>query len=194
MNDVHKSFGEDLACDEHGLLYNPGARASMSAFALDGDTLALEAVAALRSALQAVDRLRARGAGNRGLSTGALDVLMRLGVAPAQGMTVGELAQAGGVSSRNVTGLVDTLEGEGLASRVQDPQDRRAVRVQITPHGRTWLDDFRLPVRRAMESIFRGVEPDEIASLRHLCLSLVENQRRVERYLEGGAGVGMSTA
>ncbi|MFD5555138.1 MarR family winged helix-turn-helix transcriptional regulator [Streptomyces sp. NPDC127068] len=189
MNDVQKS-SDDLARDERGLLYNPGARASMSAFALDGDTLALEAVAALRSALQAVDRLRARGAGNRGLSTGALDVLMRLGVAPDEGVTVGELARAGGVSSRNVTGLVDTLERDGLAARVPDRQDRRAVRVQITPRGRTWLDDFRLPARRAMESLFRGVEPDDVAALRHLCLSLVENQRRVERYLEGGGATG----
>ncbi|WP_187344058.1 hypothetical protein [Streptomyces sp. 3211.6] len=83
----------------------------MEAFTAGGDTLALETASAVRSASQAVDRLRSHGAEGCGLSAGALDVLARLSTATDQGLSIGELARAAGVSSRNVTGLVDTLGG-----------------------------------------------------------------------------------
>ncbi len=87
------------------------------------------------------------------------------------------------MSSRNVTGLVDTLERDGLAQRVQDQQDRRSVRARITPAGRDWLEAFRQPAQRAMSAIFQGFTEKELAEFRHLCLRLVENQHRIEQYL-----------
>ncbi|WP_406196911.1 MarR family transcriptional regulator [Kitasatospora sp. NBC_01560] len=176
----------------------------MTGFTHNGDTLALEAAAAARSAFHAVERLRTHGTQGRGLSSGALDVLIRLNAAagvpgPAEpgtadrtdrtdpaapaGLTVGELARAGGVSSRNVTGLVDTLEREGLARRLPDPRDRRAVLVAVTADGRAWLEEFREPTERAMAAVFHGFSPEELGQLRHLCLRLVENQQRIEQYL-----------
>ena len=183
MKDVHKL--ESLARDESDRLYAPGVRESMGAFAVDGDTLALETAAAVRSASQAVDRLRSQGSEGRGLSAGALDVLVRLSSATDAGLSVGELARAGGVTSRNITGLVDTLERDALVRREQDPADRRSVRVRITPAGRDWLESFRQPTQRAMAAVFQGFTPDELAQLRHLSLRLVENQQRIEQYLKG---------
>ncbi|PJN29444.1 MarR family winged helix-turn-helix transcriptional regulator [Kitasatospora sp. CB02891] len=187
LKDVHNSPASEpsLANDPDGHLYDPGVRSSMAAFALGDDTLALEAAAAVRSASQSIDRLRAHGAGGRGLSAGALDLLTRLGNADADGLTIGALARAAGVSSRNVTGLVDTLERENLARRVQHPDDRRSVRVTISPVGREWLDAFRLPTQRAMSAVFRGFTPEELAQFRHLCLRLVVNQQQLEQYLGG---------
>lgn len=57
------------------------------------------------------------------------------------------------VSNGNVTGIVDRLEEEGLAQRVQVPGDRRASLVRLTPKGRetfaiqaaaheTWIDEL----------------------------------------------------
>ncbi|MET9615608.1 MarR family winged helix-turn-helix transcriptional regulator [Kitasatospora indigofera] len=183
MKHVHNSRG--LAADPDGSLYDPGVRASMQAFAEGGATLALEAAAAVRSAAQAVDRLRSYGSGERGLSAGALDLLVRLSTGSDEGFSIGELARAAGVSSRNITGLVDTLERDSLVRRVQDQQDRRSVRVLITPAGQEWLEAFRGPTRRAMSAIFQGFDEDELARLRHLCLRLVENQGRIEQYLNG---------
>ncbi|GJF34958.1 MarR family transcriptional regulator [Kitasatospora sp. NE20-6] len=180
MKHVHNS---GLARDADGTLYDPGVRASMQAFAAGEDTLALETAAAVRSAAQAVDRLRSQGAGGRGLSAGALDVLARLNTASDEGSSIGELARAAGVSSRNVTGLVDTLERDGLAQRVRDERDRRSVRVRITPAGRDWLDSFRRPTQRAMSAVFQGFTEDELARFRDLCLRTVENQHRIEQYL-----------
>ncbi|WP_327281039.1 MULTISPECIES: MarR family winged helix-turn-helix transcriptional regulator [unclassified Streptomyces] len=180
MKHVHNS---GLARDPDGSLYDPGVRDSMQAFSAGGDTRALETAAAIRSASQAVDRLRSHGAGGRGLSAGALDVLARLSTAVDEGLSIGELARAAGVSSRNVTGLVDTLERDGLAQRVQDPHDRRSVRATITPAGRDWLDAFRQPTQRAMSAVFHGFTEDELTRFRDLCLRVVENQQRIEQYL-----------
>ncbi|MFC8452071.1 MarR family winged helix-turn-helix transcriptional regulator [Kitasatospora sp. NPDC057223] len=180
MKHVHSS---GPARDPEGLRYDAGVRDSMRAFAGSDDTLALETAAAVRSASQAVDRLRSQGAGGRGLSAGALDVLARLSTAADEGLSIGELARAAGVSSRNVTGLVDTLERDGLAQRVQDRRDRRSVRATITAAGRDWLEAFRQPTQRAMSAVFQGFTEDELARFRDLCLRLVENQQRIEQYL-----------
>lgn len=182
MKDVHKS-ADDVTGDDEGFLHDQNVRASMRSFTRNGDTLALEAAAAVRSASQAVDRLRGHGTGGRGLSAGAFDVLVRLSTAPDEGLSIGELARAGRVSSRNVTGLVDTLASDRLVERVQDQHDRRSVRARITPAGLEWLDSFREPTQRAMTALFHDFTPDELTLLRHLCLRLVENQHRIEQHL-----------
>ncbi|MGW4523741.1 MarR family winged helix-turn-helix transcriptional regulator [Amycolatopsis sp. NPDC004378] len=174
MNDV---FARDL--DDH--LYSPGVRGALAEFTLGEDTGVLEAAAAVRAAARSLDQLRAHGTDSRGLSPGALDVLIRIGTAEAN---VKDLATSAGVSSRNVTGLVDTLERAGLAERAPDPRDRRSVLVRITAAGRRWLEEFRRPSQLAMAALFRGFTAAETAQLRHLCLRLVENQQHLARHLE----------
>ncbi|MFI6511090.1 MarR family winged helix-turn-helix transcriptional regulator [Streptosporangium sp. NPDC050855] len=106
-----------------------------------------------------------------------------------EGLTIGDLARSAGVSSRNVTGLVDTLERDGLVRRVPGRRDRRSVLVRITPAGRAWIDAFRRPTQAAMAAIFQGFTRAELTGLRHLCLLLADNQHRVSEHL-GRALVG----
>ncbi|MEV0973810.1 MarR family winged helix-turn-helix transcriptional regulator [Microtetraspora glauca] len=167
--------------DDH--LFDPRAREAMTRFAGGEDTLALEAAAAVRTAVHAVERMRSHGAEGRGLSSGALDILIRLSATPDDGISIGDLAQAAGVSSRNVTGLVDTLERDGLARRVPDRNDRRSVLAQITPDGLAWIEAFRRPTQVAMAAIFRGFTPAELTQLRHLCLRLADNHRQLADHL-----------
>ncbi|MHA7984991.1 MarR family winged helix-turn-helix transcriptional regulator [Rathayibacter sp. CAU 1779] len=54
----------------------------------------------------------------------ALDLLMREG-----GKTAGQLAEALGVTSGAVTGVIDRLEKHGMARRAPDAADRRRVLV-----------------------------------------------------------------
>ncbi|NUP00302.1 MAG: MarR family transcriptional regulator [Nonomuraea sp.] len=178
MKDVHKFDREP-----DGSLFDPRARAAMTGFA-GGDTLPFEAAAAVRTAFQAVERMRAHGSEGRGLSSGAMDILLRLSTADG-GVSIGELAQAAGVSSRNVTGLVDTLERDGLARRVQDSRDRRSVLAEITPDGRAWIEAFRKPSQMAMRALFHGFSDAELTALRHLSLRLADNQQRLAAHLEG---------
>ncbi|GAA3545737.1 MarR family transcriptional regulator [Nonomuraea rosea] len=179
MKDVQK-FETDL----DGTLYDPRARAAMARFAgEDGDLPAFEASAAVRTAYQSIERMRAHGSEGRGVSAGALDLLIRLS-GSAEGISIGELARAAGVSSRNVTGLVDTLESAGLARRVPDPGDRRSVLAEITPAGRAWIEAFRRPSQLAMRAIFQGFSPAELVAFRDLCLRLAGNQRRLAEHLD----------
>jgi DNA-binding MarR family transcriptional regulator len=178
----------DLQHDADGTLFDSRVRTAMTLFTQGGDTAAFEAAAAVRTAHHAVERLRSRGTDSRGLSSGALDVLVRLSTAPDDGITLGALARSAGVSARNVTGLVDTLERDGLVAREPDPTDRRSVLARITPAGREWLDAFRRPSQAAMSAVFRGFTPADLTALRHLCLRLADNQRLIEEHLEGKAG------
>ena len=52
------------------------------------------------------------------------------------GLKMGELSKRMMVTGGNVTGITDMLEREGLVERVDDPGDRRAWRVKLTPAGR----------------------------------------------------------
>ena len=49
---------------------------------------------------------------------------------------MGELANRMGIVPRSATGLVDGLEAAGLVVRSADPDNRRAVLVHLTDHGR----------------------------------------------------------
>ncbi|MEV0581526.1 MarR family transcriptional regulator [Nonomuraea sp. NPDC050310] len=178
MNDV-TTFDRD----PDGTLFDPRVREAMSRLAdSPADLLALETSGAVRTAYHAVERLRARGSEGRGVSAGALDLLVRLNTA-GRGVGIGELARAAGVSSRNVTGLVDTLERDGLARRTGDPADRRAVLAEITPAGQEWIAAFRKPAQLAMRALFQGFSPDELTAFRDLCLRLAANQQRLAEHL-----------
>jgi DNA-binding MarR family transcriptional regulator len=162
--------------DDDGL-FDPAVREALGRFVGDADSSRMEAAAAVRAAAHGVERLRAGGARRRALSAGAVDLLMRLHTGEPAG--VGELARAAGVSSRNVTGLVDTLVRAGMVERAPDPADRRAVLVSITDVGRGWVDEFREPALLAMAAVFHGFSDDDVARLRDLCLRLVVNQQAV---------------
>lgn len=186
MNDVINPEG--LARDADGLIYDAQARASLAEFAAGGDTLRLEAAAAARAAHKSIERLRAHGSEGRGLSAGAVDVLVRLSTLGDTGIHPGDLARSAGMTPRNATGLVDTLERDGLVRRTPDPDDRRSVVIRITPAGSTWLDDFRAPTQQAMTALFHGFSDAELHQLRHLCLRLVQNQQRIAVHLAAAEG------
>jgi DNA-binding MarR family transcriptional regulator len=163
--------------DDAGL-YNPAVREALARFADGGDTTRFEAASAVRAAAHAIERLR--GAGARSLSSGAVDVLLRLSVTD-DGVSVGELARSAGVSARNATGLVDTLEKADLVRRTPDPDDRRSVLIAMTDTGRAWVADFRQPANMAMNALFHGFTEEELTQLRHLSLRVVTNQLAIEQ-------------
>jgi len=174
--------------DDDGLFFDPAVREAMGRFA--GDSALFEAAAAVRTAAHAVEQLRTGGAERRALSSGAMDLLLRLSDGEPAG--VGALARAAGVSSRNVTGLVDTLERAEMVTRAPDPGDRRAVLVSISDAGRQWVEDFRKPAQLAMSAVFHGFSAEDVARLRDFCLRLVVNQEVVAARMKD-ATQGMST-
>ncbi len=77
----------------------------------------------------------------RGWSTSR--VLLMLAVDEAGSMRMGELKGRLGVTGRSITSLVDGLEDEGLLRRSADPDDRRSIRLEITPKGHEHLGEIK---------------------------------------------------
>jgi len=79
-----------------------------------------------------------------GMSSGRFTVLMLLldkkNWRPLTLMpTPAELAEKAGVTRATMTGLIDTLERDGLVKREPDPEDRRRMLVQLTSLGHSTL-------------------------------------------------------
>ena len=51
----------------------------------------------------------------------------------SRGLSAGELAVQAGLTAGAVTGVIDRLEKATYARRIPDPDDRRRVRVEVTP-------------------------------------------------------------
>jgi DNA-binding MarR family transcriptional regulator len=75
------------------------------------------------------------------------------------------LADALGVSARNVTGLVDALETSGFVARQPHPTDRRATLVTFTEHGARTAQSLSRGKRELAEVLF-----GEMAERRYACL------------------------
>jgi DNA-binding MarR family transcriptional regulator len=164
----------ELARDESGRLYSVRMRQLFDPLKVDMSVV--EAMAALRIAGRALHHMQERWAEKHGLSEGRLGVLFRLyrcGPTP-----LGDLAADLDSTPRNITGLVDHLERDGLVERVPDSEDRRSVRARLTEAGRTRIEAIWQEGLAHQHEVAGGLSKEDLAQLRHLCLQLVENARK----------------
>jgi len=84
-----------------------------------------------------------------------------------------ELARTLGLSARTVTTAVDSLERDGLLARRADPNDRRAIRVELTADGRRHVEDWRAFQRQLAEDVMAPLGPSQ----RRQLMSLLEQIR-----------------
>ena len=177
MNDTEVKFEEKdlgMARDEHGRLYLKRFRELFDP--REVDMTAIEALGALHVASRTLQLLQERWAELHGLSSGPLGILFRL---LREGVTaLGDLATSIDSTPRNVTGLVDHLEKDGLVERVPDPADRRSVRARLTEKGREKITRIWKQGIQHQYALVGGVTKDDLVQLRHLCLMLVENGRK----------------
>jgi DNA-binding MarR family transcriptional regulator len=96
-------------------------------------------------------------------------------------MNQAALAQRLGHAPRSVTDIVDSLERDGLAVRADDPSDRRARIVQMTPAGSAALDRALEARIRIFDQIFGALDAPGRAQL----VSLL---RVVGRSLQSSSG------
>jgi DNA-binding MarR family transcriptional regulator len=70
-----------------------------------------------------------------GITHLTFEVLLILGRAGADGLSMRAIGQERVLSSGGATRLVDRMEADGLVTRLPDPDDRRGRRVTLTPKG-----------------------------------------------------------
>jgi DNA-binding MarR family transcriptional regulator len=96
-------------------------------------------------------------------------------VASGKCLLAAELAREYGIDASAVTRLVDRLEKRGLLQRVRSSEDRRAVRLALTPEG--------LAIAARMPAIFRsitghlstGFTPEEVGFLKSMLRRILAN-------------------
>ena len=81
------------------------------------------------------NEIRKRLRAEFGMTLSRFDYLAQLHRAP-EGLRMSELSRRLMVTGGSVTGLTDELVKDGHVRRVDDPQDRRSQRVELTPEGR----------------------------------------------------------
>lgn len=99
----------------------------------------------------------------RGRSVGALLALRRLDAEGPQRVT--DLAAAELVAQPTMTVLVNRLEAEGLVRKERDPDDARAVRVEITDAGRAELATVRANRAAVLQARIDRLDDDARAAL-----------------------------
>jgi DNA-binding MarR family transcriptional regulator len=167
---MHEPF---IEADATGCLYDRRVRERLNQDVPADEVDATEALAALRVASHGFHTIMDRWLERHDLSESRMGVLGRLRHKDSR--TLGDLAEELDVSPRNITGLVDHLEEDGLVERYPDPEDRRAIRVRLAPAGKQKLADIKKEMGNQRHGLVAGFTDEELKQLRHLCLKLVQN-------------------
>lgn len=111
-----------------------------------------------------------------GLSGPDFDVLatLRRGGAPYE-LTPTQLYRASMLSSGAMTNRLDRLEQKFLIARRPDPEDRRGIRVSLTPRGLSVVDAALVSHVACEERMLIGLTPDDRRSLESLLRALLIN-------------------
>jgi DNA-binding MarR family transcriptional regulator len=118
------------------------------------------------------------GVAERGLTTARAGLLWAL--FHDGPMTQRALAGRLGVTPRNVTGLLDALQQDGLVAREAHPTDRRATLVSLTARGRKVTTELRGGRDKLAAALFADMPPDQLDVLTATLETVTERLRAVD--------------
>ena len=90
-----------------------------------------------------------------------MSLVCRLTEEKPNGVTLKELAESMKLAPATVSELVESLVKKDFLQRVQNPEDRRAVQITLTPHGQTLLDESIKRVESLCEKLLNGLSSAE---------------------------------
>ena len=83
-----------------------------------------------------------------------------------------DVGKALNVDNSAVTRMLDRLEKKSLIQRVPDPEDRRAIKIELTDKGLDVIGDATPLALCAIEELTQALTVEEIQQLRH-CLQKI---------------------
>jgi DNA-binding MarR family transcriptional regulator len=89
-----------------------------------------------------------------------------------EGLKMGELSKRMMVTGGNVTGITDQLVNEGLVVRDNNPRDRRAYLLKLTPRGRKIFGEMAKAHEPWVIELFAGLSETDKQRLYALLASL----------------------
>lgn len=100
------------------------------------------------------------------------------------GVKMNQLSKQLMVTSGNVTGLTDELERDGFVQREDDPSDRRAWRVSLTPKGRRTFETMASEHEKWILELFGGLDGKTVQQLHHALGQLRVQMMQLDKYEE----------
>ena len=100
---------------------------------------------------------------------------MQLNRHPDLPETPATLADAAGVTRATMTGLLDTLEKDGLVRRSPAPSDRRLTLIQLTEAGAALMNRVIPEYFRNVAAMMAPLSPEESAQLVGLVQKIERN-------------------
>ena len=96
-------------------------------------------------------------------------------VVEQDGLTQSEIAEQLSVQGATVSNMLKKLEESGLVTRRRDPDDNRLVRVYLTDAGREAEYAINAKFAELQETIFKGLNEEELAELRRYIRRIIAN-------------------
>ena len=104
-----------------------------------------------------------------GLSRGEVGALSALRISgPPYRLSPTRLAKGLMLSSAGVTSRIDRLERRGLVRRLDDPDDRRGVIIELTDEGRAVVDEAVAALATSDRQLLERLDPAEVEQLEGL--------------------------
>lgn len=91
------------------------------------------------------------------------------------GDTAAELARAGCVDTGAMTRMLDRLEAKGMLRRERCPDDRRLVRLKLTPDGQRLCEKIPYNLSRVLNGMLRGFSAGELETFKALTRRMLDN-------------------
>jgi len=132
---------------------------------------ALTRIAYLTSRVRQHDRLMALA--GVPLDRAAVALLRQIG--DSEPLRPGELAVRLAVEASHVTRQLQQLQKAGYVTRVPDPDDRRAHRIELTSAGREAADRIRAASRQGMQAALAPWSSEELQHLATLFHRMVDD-------------------
>ncbi|HEX7909146.1 MAG TPA: MarR family winged helix-turn-helix transcriptional regulator [Paraburkholderia sp.] len=96
-------------------------------------------------------------------------------VASGKCLLAAELAREYGIDASAVTRLIDRLEKRGLLTRVRSNEDRRVVRLALTPEGHAIAAKMPAIFNGVLDSLLGGFTPEEVGFLKSMLRRVLVN-------------------
>jgi len=96
-------------------------------------------------------------------------------------LPIHELSQQTSLAKTTLTSMLDRMEAKGYLERVLDPQDRRQIRIVLTPKARALNERYQAVSAQMNEIFYQGFSDEEIGAVDSALAKILENLKRFER-------------
>lgn len=93
---------------------------------------------------------------------------------------ISQIADSLNISKSNMTPIIDNLISYGLVNRYSDPNDRRILRVELTPKASELLKAFRVAICNSFVEKISPLSDDEITMLDDSISNLITILRKLK--------------